>query len=57
MQASVQSSVIIKLTMQEARWLKAIVQNPLSDYENESDEPKQDREMRIKFWKSLQEVD
>jgi len=41
-------TVTLKLSEQEARWLKAVVQNPLSE-----DEGKVDSEMRQVFWDAL----
>lgn len=56
MEVSIQNSVFLKLTQQEAQWLKALMQNPLLDYEYLDEEPKQDREIRLKFWNALKDV-
>jgi len=47
-------TIDITLDEREARWLKAIIQNPIGctlDEENETD-----REMRERFWIALHEI-
>jgi hypothetical protein len=43
------------LNEDEARWLKAMVQNPVYGV-TPSEEPKEEKEMRSKFWSALKGV-
>ena len=44
-------TVTLKLSEQEARWLKAMVQNPICDTESI-----EDSQMRKGFWEALKDV-
>ena len=44
-------TVTLKLSEHEARWLKAMVQNPIRDGEG-----REDSQMRERFWEALKDV-
>lgn len=44
-------TVTLKLSEQDARWLKAMVQNPIRDGES-----CEDSQMRERFWEALKDV-
>lgn len=44
----------LELTEDEAKWLKGIMQNPLSENEDPRFEDPKDAAMRSKFWDALQ---
>ena len=49
-------SVVITLSLEEALWLKYLMQNPI-DAGDPVDERKLDKRMRKTFWSALQEVE
>lgn len=53
----VKTQVTLLLSEEEARWLKGIMQNPFFQYENQSDEPQIDRDMRFKFFEAVEDID
>lgn len=46
--------VTLVLTKQEADWLHNVMQNPLFGQHVVCNEPKEDNEMRRKFWEATQ---
>lgn len=51
----VQSLTVIELTTDERDWLRGVMQNPLYGQDLFS-EPKQDAEMRQRFWNALKDT-
>jgi hypothetical protein len=47
--------VMLELNEQEARWLRALVQNPIGCTPEK--EPESDRNMRANFWEALKSID
>ena len=45
--------VTLEMSVDEARWLKAVVQNPVVD---PLDETTEDREIRNAFWDALEDI-
>jgi len=54
-QTEIVQKIILELTEKEARWLKSVVQNPLRG--NPDEEPEEERDMRVKFWNALSDVE
>lgn len=53
MKTSKKTTVTLELDQNEAQWLKAVMQNPLSCDPNPDNELKTNREMREKFFNAL----
>ena len=56
MEGKTETTIVLKLTKEEAIWLKALVQNPLNENADPRDEPKEQQDMRYKFWKALEGI-
>ena len=48
------TEIIIKLSMKEALWLKALMQNPI--YNSPDEESPENKSMRENFWNILKHV-
>jgi len=48
-----QIEITLKLTKEEAKWLKEIMQNPISHQQIEGGEREEDNVMRNQFWNVL----
>ena len=48
---SMKTVITLELTVEEARWLRGVVQNPIGI--DPLDEPAEDKEMRRVFWDAL----
>lgn len=53
MKANINTTVTLVMDGFQAKWLKAVMQNPLSNDPDPANEDPQNRKMRLEFWDAL----